>query len=197
MEARRMSALALADELLAMIADDDATRARLAADGSLFAGYHPEMEAVHRRNAARLDAIVAAHGWPGVSLVGAEAASAAWRILQHAIGEPAFMRRMLPIVRASDADRAEVAMLEDRIAVCEGRAQTYGTQVDWDETLTAMVPMVGVDDPDHVDARRAAVGLPPIVWRQLVPDDERAHAPASYEARQAEQVAWARARGWR
>ncbi|MBL9104753.1 MAG: hypothetical protein JNL82_27665 [Myxococcales bacterium] len=40
-------------ELLRWIAEDDATRERLARDGGLFAGYHPEMEAVHRRNAAR------------------------------------------------------------------------------------------------------------------------------------------------
>jgi hypothetical protein len=54
----------LRDELLAMAAEDRAVRAELAADGSLFAGYHPRMEAVHRRNAARLTEIIEAHGWP-------------------------------------------------------------------------------------------------------------------------------------
>lgn len=46
-------------ELVAMEADDLRVRARLAADRSLFHGYHPEMEAVHRRNAARLREIIA------------------------------------------------------------------------------------------------------------------------------------------
>ena len=32
-----------------------------------------------------------------------------------------------------DADAAEVAMLEDRIRVSEGRLQRYGTQFDWSE----------------------------------------------------------------
>ncbi len=192
---------ALAGELVAMIARDDATRARLAADGSLFAGYHPEMEAVHRTHAARLVELVAAHGWPGRALVGDAAASAAWRILQHAIGEPAVMRRLAPVVAAAaargDVAPAEAAMLEDRIAVLEGRAQRYGTQYDWDESLTAMVPMIGVEAPDTLDARRAAVGLPPMQWRRPVDPDQAAHPPASWAARQAELDAWARARGWR
>ena len=51
--------------LVALIAEDDAVRARLAADGSLFEGYHPEMEAVHHRNAEALRDILARVGWPG------------------------------------------------------------------------------------------------------------------------------------
>jgi hypothetical protein len=44
----------LRQELLAMLAEDLSVREELAADGSLFEGYHPIMEAVHRKNAARL-----------------------------------------------------------------------------------------------------------------------------------------------
>jgi hypothetical protein len=191
--------MSLRDELLALEAEDDATRGRLAADGSLFGGYHPEMEAVHRRNAARLRDIVAEVGWPGRTLVGEDGASAAWRILQHAISEPELMRAMLPLVEAAaaagEAAPAEVAMLVDRIRVFEGRPQRYGTQLDWDETGTAMVPMIGVEDPDSVDARRASVGLPPIHWRQKPPPDEP--PPADLAARAADFEAWLRRTGWR
>jgi uncharacterized protein DUF6624 len=188
----------IAAELIALIAEDDAVRARLAADGSLFRGYHPEMEAVHRANAARLRAIVAASGWPTRSSVGEEAASAAWRILQHAIGEPAFVRAMVPLVRDAaargEASAAELAMLEDRIAVNEGRLQRYGTQYDWDPTFTAMVPMIGVEEPDGVEERRRSVGLPPMVWRRPPPGEP---PPGDWAARQAEMDAWARRCGWR
>jgi hypothetical protein len=186
---------ALRDVLLAMIADDDATRDRLAADGSLFEGYHPEMEAVHRRNAARLRQIVDASGWPGRARVGADGASAAWRILQHAIGEPAMLRRYLPIIREADVDPAEVAMLDDRIRVFEGRLQRYGTQLDWNDDATAMVPMIGVEDPDTVDDRRRAVGLPPIEWSRPPPPDEP--PPRDIAASRAALDAWARRVGWR
>ena len=55
----------LRHELLAMAEHDLTIRTELAAAGSLFCGYHPRMQAVHDAHAARLAAILAAHGWPG------------------------------------------------------------------------------------------------------------------------------------
>ena len=105
-------------ELIRWIAEDDATRERLARDGSLFAGYHPEMEAVHRRNAARLRGVLARVGWPGRARVGEDGASAAWRIVQHAIGEPGLLRGCLPLLQADagagGAGPAEGGGVEDR-----------------------------------------------------------------------------------
>lgn len=190
---------ALGDELLAMAAEDHRVRSRLAREGVLFDGYHPEMEAVHRRNAARLRVIVAEGGWPGYARVGEEAASAAWLVLQHAISEPDLMRSCLPLLQDAaargDADPAEVAMLEDRIRVHEGRLQRYGTQFDWSEDGTAMVPMIGVEDPEDVDDRRRAVGLPAMQWRRKPPDDEP--PPADIAAKRAAYEQWARRVGWR
>src|SRR4051812_4438274 len=109
----------LVRELVAMAAEDRAMRARLAADGSLFDGYHPEMQAVHDRNAARLDEIVERHGWPGRSLVGEDSSRAACLILHHAIALPDFQRRGLSLLREAanrnEVPSVEVAMLEDRI----------------------------------------------------------------------------------
>ena len=102
--------------------------------------------------------------------MGADAARAAWRIVQHAIGEPAFQRAMLPILAAAaardDADPIEVAMLDDRIRVFEGRPQRYGTQYDWSPDGEALEVMVGVEEPATVDQRRAELGLPPLTWRR-------------------------------
>ncbi len=186
-------------ELLKWIAEDDETRERLARDGSLFVGYHPEMEAVHRRNAGRLCEVLTRVGWPGRSLVGEDGASAAWRIVQHAIGEPALLRGCLPLLLAAaaegEADPAEVAMLEDRICVFEGRRQRFGTQFDWCEDGAAMVPMVGVDAVESLAERRAAVGLPPMEWRRLPTRGEL--PPADVTARRAEIEVWARRVGWR
>jgi predicted N-acyltransferase len=70
----------LAAELLAMKAEDQRVRNELARDASLFEGYHPRMEEVHRRNAARLREIIAERGWPGQSLVGQQATEAAWTL---------------------------------------------------------------------------------------------------------------------
>ncbi len=189
----------LRDELLALIAEDDRMRERLAGDGSLFHGYHPEMEEVHRRNAGRLRAIVGDIGWPGRSAVGEDGAHAAWRILQHAIGEPELMRGMLPALAqataAGEASRSDLAMLEDRIRVLEGRPQRYGTQYDWDEAGMWMVPVGTVEDPASIDVRRKAAGLAPMVWRRPAPPDEA--PPDDVEARRREMDEWARRVGWR
>ncbi len=61
-------------------------REELAADGSLFEGYHPRMEQVHRKNADRLRAIVQHHGWPGSNLVGEDGEEAVGEDGEEAAG---------------------------------------------------------------------------------------------------------------
>jgi hypothetical protein len=78
-----------------MRAEDLRVREELSQSGELGQGYAPRMEAVHRRNASRLQEIVAEHGWPDRELVGADGTLAAWFIAQHAIGQPDFQRQVL------------------------------------------------------------------------------------------------------
>jgi hypothetical protein len=51
-----------------------------------------------------------------------------------------------------------LALLEDRIAMLQGRKQIYGSQVAWNMQTNkyTIMPMI---DPDHVDARRADIGM--------------------------------------
>ena len=71
----------LRSEIVAMAENDLAVREELIADGSLTnQGYHPRMEAVHKRNASRLTLIIDRYGWPGISLVGEDGARAVWLI---------------------------------------------------------------------------------------------------------------------
>lgn len=191
----------LRDELLALEAEDLRVREELVRDGSLFAGYHPRMEEVHRRNAARLRAIIAAHGWPGRSLVGDDGAEAAWRIAQHAIGEPEFFRRAYELLQhAADAGEApawQAACLLDRIRTYEGKPQVYGTQFDWDEH-GRMSPLP-IEDPGRVNELRCAVGLPTIEETTARHRAELRNEPppADCKKRQEEMAAWARRTGWR
>src|SRR3954447_10916922 len=103
----------LREHLLAMAEEDQRVRAELDADGSLFDGYHPRMAEVHRRNAARLEAIIAACGWPGGALGGEEAGEAACLVLPHASGAPPLQRRGLELLRraaaAKEVDAAHAA----------------------------------------------------------------------------------------
>lgn len=182
-----------------MIAEDDEVRARLAKEGVLFGGYHSVMEAVHRRNAVRLGVIVELYGWLGRSLVGEEASEAAWRIAQHAIGEPKKMRGWLKVLEEA-SERGEVApalvaKMTDRIRVCEGRLQLYGTQFDWDDSGRFMVAMNGIEDPERLDDRRQRAGLPPFVARRAPDPEEK--PPADLKKYREEMIAWAVKTGWR
>jgi hypothetical protein len=62
-------------------------------------------------------------------------------------------------VKAQKASGSSLALLEDRVALGEGRRQTYGSQIGFNEK-TKRYYVSPLDAPDNVDARRAAVGLP-------------------------------------
>ena len=178
-------------------------RAELAADGSLFQGYHPRMRAVHDSHASRLARIMADHGWPGERQVGPEGAEAAWLIVQHAIAQPTLQRRALDALRAAvargEAPALHAAMLDDRIRIFEGRSQRYGTQFDWN--VSGELSPLPIEDPGSVDERRRTVGLRPLAeeiqaQRQAIRlTSER--PPSDWAARQREMEAWLREVGWR
>ena len=193
----------LARELIEMASADIELREELAADGSLFHGYHPIMKSLHDRNAARLSEIVRLYGWPGKSLVGEEAASAAWIILQHAIGHPNLQRDCFPLlvekVKAGEISPEDMAMLEDRIRCFEGRPQRFGTQFDWDEN--GQMSPLPVDDMQQVELRRKQIGLKPMdeaveIKRKEVSESTE-KPPEDYTAYKTEKEKWLRENGWR
>lgn len=85
----------ITERLLRLAENDLAVREKLLNNNQLSGGYHPDMEAVHRTNAAELKQIINEIGFPGISKVGREANEAAWMIAQHDIAESAFMRLFL------------------------------------------------------------------------------------------------------
>lgn len=193
----------LAQELIEMARQDIEMRRQLASDHSLFNGYHPKMKAVHDKNANRLSAIVDQHGWPGKSEVGAEAAHAAWLVLQHAISHPELQRRCFPMLAAKagtgEIEPVDVAMLEDRIRCFEGRPQRFGTQFDWDEN-NEMSPLP-MDDEGLVEARRKKMGLRPLEEETAAKRAEVTGSgeapPPDYQRYVTEKNNWLKTNGWR
>lgn len=187
----------VAGELRELAEMDARVRAEVATDGSLFHGYHPRMEAIHRQNAARLASVLDELGWPSEAVVGPAAAECAWLIAQHAIGEPSFQRRCLALLREAaargDVPAWQPAMLEDRIRMFEGRPQIYGTQLEADNE--GWLRPYPIEDPSRVSELRRQVGLPPVL-----PEPTRAEHVMSAEERMAfdrEYEAWLRRVGWR
>lgn len=153
---------ALTAELLAMrTADQDVRKRWLAAqkDPAVVA----EMNAVDRKHVARLREIIATHGWPGISLVGKQAAGAAWMIAQH--GGQEFLAETLPLmeqaVKQHELDESLYATSLDRALTQQGKKQVYGTQFDTDPATGKCEPMP-IEDAEHVDERRIRAGLGPL-----------------------------------
>lgn len=65
---------------------------------------------------------------------------------------------MREAVKNGNANGADLALLEDRVALRTGKKQIYGSQI-WRDPETGKFHVMPLDDPDNVDERRAAVGL--------------------------------------
>ena len=122
-----------------------------------------EQREVFVRHGDRLAELLADAGWPTAERVGEQASRGAWLVAQHADTQLSVQRLALQLLREAvtrgEAPVQQLAMLEDRVAVTEGRRQRYGTQVA-DVVDGRPVPWP-VDDPDGLDERRAGVGLEP------------------------------------
>jgi len=187
-------------ELLAMRAEDGRVRQELLESGELGGSYVPRMEAVHIRNAGRLEELIGEHGWPEEAIAGEDGAEAAWLIVQHAIGEPGFQREILRLLQVcaegKRVPRWHAAYLEDRISMYEGRAQRYGTQ--WlDDPRDGRVRPWKIADPDRVNQLRSEVGLAPLgpipeAGPKLPLEDQRKIVENHHRW-----VNWLTSRGWR
>lgn len=192
----------IAKKIIELRRADLELRDKLVRNGKLFEGYNPEMEALHNKNAEILSGIIDEIGYPTIEKVGAAASEAAWLVVQHSIGQPAFMKKCALLlekaVAENQADARQLAYLTDRIAVFEDRPQLYGTQFDWDAN-GAMNPKP-FDNLEKVNLRRKSVGLnsleeqTAIIRKQSAAEDEKPPADLRERAEQADE--WRKKAGW-
>ncbi len=157
---------------------------------------------LHNRNAELLHDIIDSIGYPTIDKVGEAANEAAWLVIQHAIGQPDFMRTCAKLlenaVRAKKANPINLAYLSDRIAVFEGKPQGYGTQFDWNEN-GALSPH-SFDDLTKVNQRRKALGLNTLEEQIAVirkrAKNENQTPPTDFRKRKKEMDKWRKSVGW-
>ena len=111
----------------------------------------------------RLKEIIEEHGWPTTDLVGEDGEEAAWVIAQHSDLDPEFQAEALELLRAAveegQASPGNLAYLEDRVRAGKGEPQLYGTQMGCTRNGKPAEPEI--EDPENLDERREAAGLPP------------------------------------
>jgi hypothetical protein len=156
-------------ELLRRVAADQEARRTLDTEA---------MAAADGENLPWLRQLIADVGWPGKSRVGEVGADAAWLLAQHADRDPAFQRRCLDLLTAAvgrgEATVVQQAYLTDRVLLHEGNPQEYGTQAIARE---GRFEARNLRDPDHVDERRASVGLGPLAGYLAQLAEHRAPEP--------------------
>ena len=111
-------------------------------------------------NLTKIEKILDSKGWVGKNKVGEQANTTIFLVIQHS--DLKVQQKYLPLMREAvkkgDASGASLALLEDRVALGEGRKQQYGSQIGYDEKNKKYF-IFPLEDPDNVDARRAKVGL--------------------------------------
>lgn len=159
----RVVAPAVRRQLLRIDRIDAALRARWVAARFTDRAIERQLDELGLAGLAWLRGVVEVHGWPGHALVGAAAASAAVRLVQHVDRELAFRRRCLRLIRGAaargDLPWRHVAYVTDALRIDAGRKQLYGTK--FHERGGALVPLP-IERAAGVDRRRAALGLPPL-----------------------------------
>lgn len=114
-------------------------------------------------NLIQVKSIISKYGWLGYEEIGSQANATLFMVIQHA--DVKTWQKYLPIMKAAvkngKAKAAELALLQDRLDLHEGRKQSYGSQIVWSAANNRYF-VLPLDDPENVDKRRAAVGLPPL-----------------------------------
>ncbi|HEX7769931.1 MAG TPA: DUF6624 domain-containing protein [Dokdonella sp.] len=149
-------------ELLERKAADQAARESLTADPSSQEASDATLR-VDADNTAYMRRVLAKCGWPKRSIVGPDAARAAWLLAQHADMDPEFQvlaaRQLKYAVHGGEADALDLAVLVDRNRRLNDQPQVYGMQHY--STADASIRFYDIVTPGQLDQRRKRIGLPP------------------------------------
>ena len=114
-------------------------------------------------NLIKITSILDKYGWIGSDVIGNQGNSTLFLVIQHADlkTQEKYLPMMREAVKNGKAYGNSLALLEDRVAMRNGKKQIYGSQIGRDP-VTKKYYVIALIDPDNVDKRRAEVGLPPI-----------------------------------
>lgn len=160
----------LRDTLLAILDRDQKWRQQLKEVEKNHGHDSEEMQALWKTisyhdsiNLLKISAILDEKGWVGPDKIGGQANQALFLVIQHSnlVTQQKYLPMMREAVKNKNASGSSLALLEDRVALGEGRKQVYGSQIGRNKE-SGKYYVLPLEDPDHVDERRAAVGLGPL-----------------------------------
>ncbi len=120
------------------------------------------IDAADSGNTLFISRLLDGHGWPAPDEIGEQGEKAICVVVQHArlAVQEKYAPMMQQAVLAHKVAPGWYAILTDRVALREGKKQRYGSQLHGNPSGPPWVSPI--EDPDHVDERRAAIGLEPM-----------------------------------
>jgi hypothetical protein len=158
---------ALQAKLLAIYEDDQPIRQQYISAQKEFGHQSKQVDSLGKImmykdsiNLIKVTEILDKYGWVGADKVGGQANQTLFLVIQHSDlkTQQKYLPMMREAVKNKNASGSALALLEDRVALGEGKRQIYGSQIGYDN-VTNKSYVLPLDDPDNVDKRRAEVGL--------------------------------------
>jgi len=114
-------------------------------------------------NQAQVEALISKYGWIGKSTIGTMANYTLFLVIQHA--DLPMQEKYFPLmeesVRAGESRAIDLALLQDRILMRQGKEQIYGSQVVFNKE-TGAPEFYPISDEKNVNVRRASLGMEPL-----------------------------------
>ena len=114
-------------------------------------------------NLIKVCKILDERGWLGPEVIGGQGNSTLFLVIQHSDlkTQEKYLPMMREAVKNKKASGGSLALLEDRVALGQGKRQIYGSQIGR-EKESGEYFVLPLEDPEKVDERRKEVGLGPI-----------------------------------
>lgn len=114
-------------------------------------------------NLLQIEKILNKYGWLGADVIGDQGNTTLFLVIQHSDlkTQLKYLPMMREAVKNGNAKGDDFALLEDRIAMRQGKRQIYGSQIKIDDE-TGEFYVYPIIEPEKVNERRAVVGLEPI-----------------------------------
>ncbi len=113
-------------------------------------------------NLIKVMRILDEHGWLSQEQIGEQGNATLFLVIQHSDRQT--QEKYLPLMRQAvkdgKAQANQLALLEDRVALRQGKKQIYGSQITQD--INGKYSVSPIEDEPNVNKRRAAVGLEPL-----------------------------------
>lgn len=115
----------------------------------------------NEKNLAELEALIGSKGWPEISQVGRQAASAAFYVIQHsnAATQEKYIKLFEAACRKGEGNWQQYALMFDRMRMNQNKPQRYGTHHYLDPAAGNTNELYPLEDEARIDEWRKEIGL--------------------------------------